>query len=47
MEPESSSRCSQESATGLCPEPDESNPHPETSLRKINYIMFPSKSKSS
>jgi hypothetical protein len=27
MEPEGSLSCSQEPATGPCPEPDESNPH--------------------
>jgi hypothetical protein len=30
MEPEGSLSCSEEPATGPNPEPDESNPHPET-----------------
>jgi hypothetical protein len=32
MEPEGSLPCSQEPATDLCPEPDESSPHPSTLL---------------
>jgi hypothetical protein len=35
MEPEGSSPCSQEPATCPCPEPSESNPHPQTLLRSI------------
>jgi hypothetical protein len=30
MEPKDSVPCSQEPATGPCPEPDESTPHPPT-----------------
>jgi hypothetical protein len=33
MEPEGSLSCSQQPANGPCPEPDESNPHPQ--------ILFP------
>jgi hypothetical protein len=37
QEPEGSSPHSQQPATGPCPEPVESNPHPPAILPKIHY----------
>jgi hypothetical protein len=43
MEPAGSLQCSQEPATGHCPEPDESSPHLLTHFAKIHSnIIFPS-----
>jgi hypothetical protein len=42
MEPESSLPCSQQPATATCPEPDESNPHPQIRfpLDPFNVILL-------
>jgi hypothetical protein len=42
QEPEGSSPHSQQPATGPCPEPVESNPHPQANLPKIHsHPIFP------
>jgi hypothetical protein len=46
MESEGSLPCSQEVATGLCPEPDESSPQPHNSIAlkvKVKLSLFISK----
>jgi hypothetical protein len=48
MGPEGSLPCSQEPATGSCPEPDASSPHFPTLFPKIHSnIIFPSTPRSS